>query len=76
MKCAMTFRVGSLSEVAFVYMRKHAAIDPMPEHGKPHGYEKTGIAPVQSPCQFLDQDLHRAEPHVSNGYRCAGLGWS
>jgi amidohydrolase len=34
--------VGSLSEVAFAYMKKYGATDVQPEPGKPQGYEETG----------------------------------
>ena len=34
--------IGSLSEVAFAYMKKYGATDLMPEPGKPQGYEETG----------------------------------
>lgn len=34
--------VGSLSELAFAYMKKYGATGVMPEPGKPQGYEETG----------------------------------
>jgi amidohydrolase len=34
--------VGSLNEVAFAYMKKFGGAAPVPEPGKPQGYEETG----------------------------------
>ena len=34
--------VGSLNEVAFAYMKKYGGASPLPEPGKPQGYEETG----------------------------------
>ena len=34
--------VGTLSEVAFAYMKKYGATGVLPEPGKPQGYEETG----------------------------------
>src|SRR4051812_13812784 len=34
--------VGSLNEVAFAYMKKYGGASPVPEPGKPQGYEETG----------------------------------
>jgi amidohydrolase len=34
--------VGSLNEVAFAYMKKYGGAFPLPEPGKPQGYEETG----------------------------------
>ncbi|HXT15644.1 MAG TPA: peptidase dimerization domain-containing protein [Gemmatimonadaceae bacterium] len=34
--------VGSLNEVAFAYLKKYGGQNPLPEPGKPQGYEETG----------------------------------
>jgi len=34
--------VGALNEVAFAYMKKYGGVAPLPEPGKPQGYEETG----------------------------------